>query len=68
MPAEWKMWALPIAVSVWLYGTVKLFQSYGAMLGKENTIVPIYGEDNKLKGFTHPALVQHANERREREV
>lgn len=40
-------------------------QGSGVKMGHD--FVPIYTQDGKLEGFTHPVLVQAANKYRERE-
>lgn len=35
------------------------------MVKKDHDFVPIYGEDGKLEGFTHPTFVEAGNRHRE---
>ena len=64
---SWRMF-LPGAVTVvaWCM-VVKFINVNQDTVKKGHDFVPIYGEDGKLQGFTHPVLVEAGDKAREKQ-
>jgi hypothetical protein len=61
----WRVYAPAIFVST-VYAAVVYFNRVKQPnLKKDHDFVPIYGENGKLEGFTHPTIVDAANKWRE---
>eukprot|EP00758_Cryptobia_borreli_P003557 Tbor_TRINITY_DN3828_c0_g1::TRINITY_DN3828_c0_g1_i2::g.5655::m.5655 len=64
--STWRVY-LPGAVTfaIW-YGVVYFIQVNATTVKKGHDFLPIYSEDGKLEGFTHPVLVEAGNSYREK--
>ncbi len=61
-----KVYALPVVSFIMVYATFKAVLYINDTAKDTHDILPVYDESGKLKGFTHPTLVDAADSLREK--
>lgn len=63
----WKVYLPGLFVTTIILAVVYFSRAKGDVVKNGHDFVPIYSEDGKLQGFTHPVLVNAGNKYREKE-